>query len=56
MVEEKDCSSPSLIKTTELQPNAEQPSMKWTKNFQKDILLQRQRGGHIKTVGGAIMQ
>ena len=31
----------SLIKTTKLQPNAEQPSTKWTGNFQKDILLQK---------------
>ena len=35
MVEQKDWSSPSLIKTAELQPNAEQPSAKWTRNFQK---------------------
>ena len=38
MAEQKDWSSPSHIKTTELQPNAEQPSTKWTGNLQKDIL------------------
>ena len=41
IAEQKDWSSPSLIKTTELQPNAEQTSTKWTGNFQKDILLQK---------------
>ena len=35
MVEQKDWSSPYLIKTTKLQPNAEQRSTKWTGNFQK---------------------
>ena len=35
MAEWKDWSSASLIKTTKLQPNAEQPSTKWTGNFQK---------------------
>jgi len=37
MAEEKDWSSTSLIKTTKLHPNAEQPSTNWTGNFQKDI-------------------
>ena len=40
MVEQKDWSSTSLIKTTKIQPNVEQPSTQWTENFQKDILLQ----------------
>ena len=41
MAGQKDWSSPSLIKTTKLQPNAEQPSTKRTGNFIKDILLQK---------------
>ena len=35
MAEQKDWSSPSLIKTKKLQPMAEQPSIKQTENFQK---------------------
>ena len=41
MAEQKDWSSTSLLKATKLQQNAEQPSAKWTQNFQKDILLQK---------------
>ena len=33
MAKQKEWHSPSLIKTTKLQPNAEQPSTKWTGNF-----------------------
>ena len=36
MSEQKDWNSPSLIKITKLQPHAEQPSTKWTENYQKD--------------------
>ena len=35
MAEQKDQSSPSLIKATKLQPTAEQLSMKETTNYQK---------------------
>ena len=41
MEEQKDWSSPSLIKTTKLQQSAEQTSTKWIGNFQKDIPLQK---------------
>ena len=54
MAEQKDWSSTSLIKTTKLQPNAEQPSTKWTGNFQKDNLLQRTKRRSHQEVGGAI--
>ena len=30
-----------LIRTTKLEPNAEQPSTKWTVSIQKDILLHK---------------
>ena len=43
-----------LTKTTKLQPNAEQPSTKWTRNFQKDILLQKTKRRPHQEVGGAI--
>ena len=55
MAEQKDWSSPSLIKTTKLQPNAEQPSTKWTGNLQKDILLQKTERRPHQEVGGVIM-
>ena len=35
MAEKKDWSAPSLIKATKLQPTAEQPSTKYTTNYQK---------------------
>ena len=35
MAEEKDWSSPSLIKARKLQPIAEQPSTKYTRNYQQ---------------------
>ena len=35
MAEQKDWSSPSLRKTTKLQPTAEQPSTKQTGNYQE---------------------
>ena len=35
MAEQKDWSSPPLIKTTKLQTNSEQHSTKWTGDFQK---------------------
>ena len=41
MVEEKDWSSPSLIKATTLQPTAEQPPTNRLQTIQEDILLQK---------------
>ena len=54
MAEQKDWGSPSLIKTTKLQPSAERPSTKWTGNFQKDVLLQKTKRRPYQEVGGAI--
>ena len=56
MAEQKDWSSPSPIKTTELQTNSEKASTKWTENFEKIAYSRRQRGDHIKKEGGTIMQ
>ena len=55
MVEYKDWSSTSLVKITKLQPNAEQSSTKWTRNFLKDILHQKTKRRPHKEVGRAIM-
>ena len=55
MAEWKDWSSSSILKTTKLQPNAEQLSAKRTGNFQKDILLQKTKRRPHQEVGGAIL-
>ena len=55
MVEKKDWSSTLLLKTTKLEPNAEQPSTNWTGNFQKDILLQKTKRRPHQVVEGVIM-
>ena len=38
MAEQKDWSSPSLIKVNKLQPTAEQPSTKYLETIKKDML------------------
>ena len=56
MAEEKGWSSTTLLKTTKLQPNAEQSSIQWTRNFQKDILIQKTKRRPQQEVGGVITQ
>ena len=54
--EQKDWCSFSLMKTTKLQLTCEQLSAKWTGNYRKSYRTPKDRGSHIKMVGGMVMQ
>ena len=55
MVELRDSSSLSLIKTTKLQSSAEQPSTKWTGNSKRISYSRRQGRDHINMLGGEFL-